>query len=189
MAGLLEATCLHDRDRNISELISSQWQPFADKWCKEGVPGPLAELTLRHVYWSVFPEFSCRIRLQSSIWKLANLCRLYWLPYLVAQMVKNLPIIRETWIWSLGREDLLEKGMATYSSILAWRNPWTEEPGWLECMVLQRVGDTWASNTSTFIHCWPIMLILIRNTLVKYDRMMISSIHFLFLGLCFPTHG
>ena len=46
---------------------------------------------------------------------------------LVAQMVKNLPMIWETWVQSLGREDTLEKGMAIYSSILAWRIPWTEE--------------------------------------------------------------
>ena len=47
-------------------------------------------------------------------------------------MVKNLPAIRETQVQSLGREDPLEKGMATHSSILAWRIPWTEEPGGLQ---------------------------------------------------------
>ena len=44
---------------------------------------------------------------------------------LVAQLVKNLPAMRETWVWSLGWEDALEKGKATHSSILAWRIPWT----------------------------------------------------------------
>ena len=44
-------------------------------------------------------------------------------------MVKNLPAVRETWVQSLGWEDSLEKGMATHSSVLAWRIPWTEEPG------------------------------------------------------------
>ena len=44
-------------------------------------------------------------------------------------MAKNLPAIQETWVWSLGQEDPLEKGMATHSSILAWRISWTEEPG------------------------------------------------------------
>ena len=48
---------------------------------------------------------------------------------LVAQTVKHLPTMRETWLQSLGREDLLEKEMATHSSILAWKIPWTEEPG------------------------------------------------------------
>ena len=50
---------------------------------------------------------------------------------LVAQLVKNLPAMQETWIPSLGWEDPLEQGMATHSSILAWRIPWTEEPGGL----------------------------------------------------------
>jgi len=50
---------------------------------------------------------------------------------LVAQMVKSLPAVWETWVPSLGWEDPLEKGMATHSSILAWRIPWTEEPGGL----------------------------------------------------------
>ena len=48
---------------------------------------------------------------------------------LPAQMVKNLPAMRETWVLSLDQEDPLEKGMVTHSSILAWRIPWTEEPG------------------------------------------------------------
>ena len=59
---------------------------------------------------------------------------------LVAQTVKHLPIMQETWVQSLGREDLLEKEMATYSSILAWKTPWTEEPGGLQSMGSQRVG-------------------------------------------------
>ena len=59
---------------------------------------------------------------------------------LIAQSVKNLPAVQETWVQSLGGEDPLEKGMATHSSILAWRIPWTEEPGGLQFMGLQRVG-------------------------------------------------
>ena len=50
---------------------------------------------------------------------------------MVAQSIKNLPAVQETWIGSLGREDSLEKEMATHSSILAWKIPWTEEPGGL----------------------------------------------------------
>ena len=57
-----------------------------------------------------------------------------------AQMVKNLPVMQETWVQSLGWEDSLEKGMATHSSILAWRIPWTEEPGELQSMWSQTVG-------------------------------------------------
>ena len=58
---------------------------------------------------------------------------------LVAQTVKNLPAMQETWVPSLGQEDPLETGMATSSSILAWRIPWTEEPGGLHSMGSQRV--------------------------------------------------
>ena len=58
---------------------------------------------------------------------------------LVAQMVKRLPAMWETRVQSLGREDPLEKGMATQSSTLAWKIPWTEEPGGLQSMGSQRV--------------------------------------------------
>jgi len=58
----------------------------------------------------------------------------------MAQTVKNLPAMQETWVQSLGREDPLEKGMATHASILAWRISWTEEPGGLQSMGSQRVG-------------------------------------------------
>ena len=63
----------------------------------------------------------------------------YWAS-VVAQMVKHLPAMQETWVWSLGWEDPLEKEMATHSGILAWKIPWTEEPGRLWSMGLQRVG-------------------------------------------------
>ena len=60
---------------------------------------------------------------------------------LVAQMVKCLPAMRETWVRSLGWEDPLENEMATHSSTLAWKIPWTEEPGRLQSMGSQRVGQ------------------------------------------------
>ena len=59
---------------------------------------------------------------------------------LVAQIVKRLPAVRETWVQSLGWEDPLEKEMATHSSTLAWKIPRTVEPGRLQSMVSQRVG-------------------------------------------------
>ena len=59
--------------------------------------------------------------------------------FLVAQRVKNPPAMRETWIRSLGWEDPLEEGVATHSSILPWRIPWTEEPGGIQSMGSQRV--------------------------------------------------
>ena len=60
--------------------------------------------------------------------------------------VKVSATMRETWVQSLGREDLLEKEMATHSSILAWRIPWMEEPGGLQSMGSQRVGHDWATS-------------------------------------------
>ena len=68
----------------------------------------------------------------------------------MAQTVKNLSAMQETWVRSLGQEDL-EKGMATHSNILAWRIRWTEEPGRLQFMRLQRVGHNWATEQQKFI--------------------------------------
>ena len=69
----------------------------------------------------------------------------------VAQMVKSLPAMQETRAWSLVWDDLLEEEMANRSSILAWRIPWTEEPGEPQSLDLQRVGHNWATNTSFHI--------------------------------------
>ena len=70
---------------------------------------------------------------------------------LVTQVVKNLPAIWKTWVPSLGWEDLLEKRSATYSSILVWRIPWTEEPGRLLSTGSQRVRRDWATFTFTYL--------------------------------------
>ena len=67
----------------------------------------------------------------------------------MAQTAKNLPAMQETWVRSLGQDDPLEKGMATHSSVLAWRIPWTEEPGSPQSMGLQRVRHDWATFTLT----------------------------------------
>ena len=75
---------------------------------------------------------------------------LYGLPLWLT--VKNLPVMPETWVLSLDQEDPLEKGMTTHSSILAWRIPWTEEPGRLQSMALQRVGHDWTTTILTFFH-------------------------------------
>ena len=71
---------------------------------------------------------------------------------LVAQTVKRLPAMQETRVWSLGREDPLEKEMATHSSILAWEIPWAEESGGLESMKLQR-DKTQLSNYTATTEC------------------------------------
>ena len=72
---------------------------------------------------------------------------------LVAQRLKHLPPMRETWVQSLVREDPLEKEMVTHSSILAWRIPWTEKPGRLQSAGSQRDGHDWANSLSLFILC------------------------------------
>ena len=78
---------------------------------------------------------------------------------LVAQMVHYLPATRETWVWSLGWEELLKKRMTTYSSILAWRIPWTEEPGELQPIYIYIHIYTYTyiyiythTHTYTYIH-------------------------------------
>ena len=73
------------------------------------------------------------------------------LAYLVAQMVKNLPVMQKTQVRSLGQEDPLQKGMATHSSILALEIPWTEKPGRLLSMGSQRVRDDSSANTLAMI--------------------------------------
>ena len=65
---------------------------------------------------------------------------------MVAQTVENLPAMQETQFQSLGREDPLEKGMTSHSSMLAWKIPWTEKPGRLQSSRYQRVKYDWVTN-------------------------------------------
>ena len=78
-------------------------------------------------------------------------CGNYWTS-LVAQTVKNMPAMQETWVQSVGQEDPLEEGMATHSSILAWRIPWTREPGRLQSMGLQSWTQLSYTHTHTHTH-------------------------------------
>ena len=74
--------------------------------------------------------------------------------FLGGSAVKNPPAMQEMWetpVWSLGGEDPLEEGMATHYIILAWRIPWTEEPGGLQSMGLQRSGHDWATEQAQWI--------------------------------------
>ena len=82
---------------------------------------------------------------------------------LVAQLEKNLPAVQETWVRSLGWKDPLAKEMATHSSILAWKIPWTEEPGGLQSMGSQRVGYDWATNTSLYEIITTVVLVNIHH--------------------------
>ena len=88
----------------------------------------------------------------------------------VAQLVKNLPAMRETWVRSLGWEDFLEKGKATHSSILAWRIPWT-----VQFMGSQRVRHDWV--TFTFILLYnSCIFILIIISLVTHDSFLFKAV-------------
>ena len=80
-------------------------------------------------------------------------CAFYFSLSLVAQTLKSLPAMQETWVQSLGQEVLLEKGMATQPSILAWRIPWTKEPSGLQSLGSQSWGKDWATNTFTPLPC------------------------------------
>ena len=93
--------------------------------------------------------------------------------FLVAQLVENLPAMQETRVWSLGREDPLEKEMATHSSVLAWRIPWTEEPGGLQTMESQESDMTKQLNHQT-------VAILLTIILYKY------LVYFCFVFQTFP---
>ena len=92
---------------------------------------------------------------------------------LVAQMGKHLPTMWETWVWSLGWEDPLEKEMATYSSTLAWRISWMEEPGGLKSMGLQRVRPDQATNT--YYYFLIIRVTYIHKVIRKKQQMFIMK--------------
>ena len=81
--------------------------------------------------------FSSMFLLKATLWTLLSIFSYWyiiWWTSLVAQTVKSLPVMQVNWVQSLGPEDPPEKGMTTHSSILAWRIPWTEEPGRLQSM-------------------------------------------------------
>ena len=106
---------------------------------------------------SVFPKLTYRfsailVRISESYFVDTDklILKVIWAS-LVAQRLKCLPARQETWVQSLGQEDPLEKEMATHSSILAWRIPWTEEPGGLLSMGSQRVRHDWATWLSFFL--------------------------------------
>ena len=87
---------------------------------------------------------------------------------------KNVPVIQEMLVWSLGEEDPPEKEMAPYSSILVWEIPWVEESGRLQSMESQRVGHDWATYTNTWVvrHLLTLSLwdkLCTENTYIKYS--------------------
>ena len=115
------------------------------------VPGPSCQQYYQFS-WSTGPHSLNSYQLTLNLSQKERIC--YWSVYSwraspVAQIGKNLPAMKETQVQSLGQEDPLEKGLATHSSILVWRIPWTEEPGGQRSMESQRVGCDWATKHST----------------------------------------
>ena len=99
---------------------------------------PVAYQTSWQLWWP-----SPHLGFYSSVWA-----------SLVAQRVKRLPAMQETWVQYLGQEDPLEKETATHSSTLAWKIPWTEKPGGLQSMEFQRVGHDWATSLTMVVLRW-----------------------------------
>ena len=91
---------------------------------------------------------------------------------LVAQTVEHLSTMRETRVRSLGREDPLEKEMAIHSSTIAWKMPWTEEPGRLQPMRSQRVGHDWATSLTYLAS----VKIIIRAVIISVIRAVVSKV-------------
>ena len=134
----------------LSVTNLSTWaQPFI--FCTLGCMNSLTLSLTNHTNPPYSPTLTCLNSRTVSSWSWFFSTELpphSGLP-LVAQMIKNLPAMWENGVQSLSREDPLEKGMATHSSIFAWRIPWTEELGRLQSMGSQRDGHNWASNTFT----------------------------------------
>ena len=111
---------------------------------------------------------------------------------LVAQRLKRLLAMQETWVQSLGQEDPLEKEMATHSSILAWRIPWMEEPGRLQSTGSQRVGHDSATSVSFYIKsCCSFgceICVIEEFHVSKYDELISSLWSLIQIIICLPPH-
>ena len=104
---------------------------------------------------------------------------------LVAQMVKCPPVMRETRVQSLGQEDPLEKEMTTHSSTLAWKIPWMKEPGRLQSMGLQRVGQHWATS---LVHRFYIHRNIFEQSLRQQQNLILPNSVFIFPHRQYLSH-
>ena len=122
------------------------------------------------------------------IWN-KNIFLLLWLTYifvrssLIAQLVKNLLVVQETWVQSLGGEDPVEKEMATHSSLLAWKIPWTEESGGFRSMG-HRVRHDWATNMDIFVIVITLVLWTLYLPMHLAEIFEISKINCAVFNLC-----
>ena len=129
----------------ISRKASILWQP----WVEQSL--------LTSFFSTAFAYFMvlCHILVILQYVTVFSLLLCFWVS-LVSQMARNLPVIQETQIRSLGAEDSLEKEMATHSNILAWSIPWTKEPGRPQSMGSQWVGPDLATNSLCLLW-WPVI--------------------------------
>ena len=134
--------------------------------------------------WHTFPML-CSFHNTQNIYSFLILLNQWILSLasLVAQMVKYLPAVWETWVRSLGWEMPQRKGTVTHSSILAWRTPWRVEPGRLQFMGSQRVGHEWNELALTHARVLLIIFCIIVRTLASH-----STPHFC-LSQCFRCHS
>ena len=122
---------------------------FARQQCWSGAPLPSPmfqcySLNLSHLFLPTLCPQVCSLHLRLYLDHVNRFIKDFPIP----QMVKKLPAMQETWVWSLGWEDPLEKGMTIHASIFAWKIPRTEEPGGLQSVGLQKVRHDWAANTN-----------------------------------------
>ena len=156
---------MHWNDPSQSKQILLKKKYMSFSACEESIP---------FIFFSKLPWSSVLgIINQGGVYYMFGISftiTLIYLASLVAQMIKHLPAMWETWVRSLGWEDPVEKEMATHSSTLAWRIPWTEKSGRLQSLGSQRVRYNWATSLNAleifflffwqgrfyfFLHCWP----------------------------------
>ena len=153
----------HANRNNPERSLRASPLPGLSTLCKQSVCRLLTAITGDRVKFLVHCGYTTRPRLPAiGTPQFAGYYLLLWWASLVAQRLKRLPGMRETWVQSLDPEDQLEKEMGTHSSTLAWRIAWREEPGGLQSMGLQTVGHDWVTSL-------PLSPPLVPITWVAYD--------------------
>ena len=140
--------------------------PLVGPWCESGNLR-LPQKEQDWLRWTIDFGRPSRAPLESKLPPISSsLAWGLWTIFLMAQTLKNLPSIQETWVRPLGREDPPEKWMMTHSSVLAWRIAWTEEPGGLQPAGSQRVRHDWVTNTFTFMRLQAVAKLVSTSSLL-----------------------
>ena len=137
--------------------------------CVQGIFSLWYSFHLSIYLFTYFGHKACRVLVPQPEMKPGPMKWKHWvLTTVVAQLVKNLPVMQETWVRSLGREDPLEEEMETHCSTLAWEMPWTEELGGLQSIALQRFGHDWTDRQASLIAQLVKNLPVMQETLVRF---------------------